>query len=101
MSENMIRDRTRWWISLGLFLMLFSHLTADAFNDRHLKRVKETGHCKRCDLSQIDLRSNIPSGLEDAMRRLPGIKGISFVKFNEIDVFRHPLVAKVVKAYDN
>ena len=53
------------------------------------------------DLSQIDLRSNIPSGLEDAMRRLPGIKGISFVKFNEIDVFRHPLVAKVVKAYDN
>ena len=53
------------------------------------------------DLSQIDLRSNIPSGLEDAMRRLTGIKGISFVKFNEIDVFRHPLVAKVVKAYDN
>ena len=53
------------------------------------------------DLSQIDLRSSIPSGLEDAMRRLPGIKGISFVKFNEIDVFRHPLVAKVVKAYDN
>ena len=53
------------------------------------------------DLSQIDLRSNIPSGLEDAMRRLQGIKGISFVKFNEIDVFRHPLVAKVVKAYDN
>ena len=52
------------------------------------------------DLSQIDLRSNIPSGLEDAMRRLQGIKGISFVKFNEIDVFRHPLVAKVVKAYD-
>ena len=35
------------------------------------------------DLSQIDLRSNIPSGLEDAMRRLPGIKGISFVKFND------------------
>ena len=53
------------------------------------------------DLSQIDLRSNIPSGLQDAMRRLTGIKGISFVKFNEIDVFRHPLVAKVVKAYDN
>ena len=53
------------------------------------------------DLSQIDLRSNIPSGLEDATRRLPGIKGISFVKFNEIDVFRHPLVGKVVKAYNN
>ena len=53
------------------------------------------------DLSQIDLRSNIPSGLEDAMRRLPGIRGISIVKFNEIDVFRHPLVGRVVKAYDN
>tara|TARA_Y100000739_G_C20564776_1_gene444796 strand:- start:346 stop:1311 length:966 start_codon:yes stop_codon:yes gene_type:complete len=53
------------------------------------------------DLSQIDLRNNIPSGLEDAMRRLPGIRGISIVKFNEIDVFRHPLVSKVVKAYNN
>ncbi len=53
------------------------------------------------DLSQIDLRNNIPSGLEDAMRRLPGISGISIVKFNEIDVFRHPLVGKVVKAYNN
>ena len=53
------------------------------------------------DLSQIDLRNNIPSGLEDAMRRLPGISGISIVKFNEIDVFRHPLVGRVVKAYDN
>lgn len=51
------------------------------------------------DLSQIDLPLGVPSGLRDALDILDGVDGISFVRFNEADVVRHPLVTKVVRAY--
>ncbi|MBX3456080.1 MAG: PhoH family protein [Ferrovibrio sp.] len=51
------------------------------------------------DLSQIDLPLGVPSGLRDALDILDGVDGISFVRFNESDVVRHPLVTKVVRAY--
>ena len=51
------------------------------------------------DLSQIDLPLGVPSGLRDALDILDGVEGISFVRFNEADVVRHPLVTKVVRAY--
>jgi len=52
------------------------------------------------DLTQIDLPASQRSGLRDAMEVLEGIKGISFVRFNQKDIVRHPLVQKIVDAYE-
>ena len=52
------------------------------------------------DLTQIDLPRGTSSGLQEAMRILNGIDDINFTIFNEEDVVRHPLVSKIVKAYD-
>ena len=52
------------------------------------------------DPSQIDLPRGVGSGLVEAERVLNGVKGIEFVKFTAVDVIRHPLVAKIVQAYD-
>ncbi len=52
------------------------------------------------DLSQVDLPSGVRSGLRDAVEKLEGVKGMSFIRFTETDVVRHPLVARIIKAYD-
>ena len=52
------------------------------------------------DLTQIDLPKNIYSGLKDAVDLLDGTDGIGFTRFNSKDVVRHPLVNKIVDAYD-
>jgi phosphate starvation-inducible protein PhoH and related proteins len=52
------------------------------------------------DLSQIDLPTGARSGLRDAVDVLAGVDGISFVWFTDADVVRHPLVARIVRAYD-
>jgi phosphate starvation-inducible PhoH-like protein len=52
------------------------------------------------DLSQIDLPKSMKSGLKDAIEVLKGIDGVSFTFFGAKDVVRHPLVAKIVEAYD-
>jgi len=52
------------------------------------------------DLSQVDLPSGVRSGLRDAVEVLAGVKGVSFVRFTEADVVRHPLVARIITAYD-
>lgn len=52
------------------------------------------------DLTQIDLPRGTSSGLQEAMRILQGINDINFTIFTEDDVIRHPLVSKIVKAYD-
>ena len=51
------------------------------------------------DMSQIDLPLGVPSGLRDAVGLLEGVDGISFVRFSDVDVVRHPLVTRVVRAY--
>jgi len=51
------------------------------------------------DLSQIDLPIGVPSGLRHALDILDGVEGLSFIKFGEADVVRHPLVTKIVRAY--
>lgn len=51
------------------------------------------------DLSQIDLPSNVKSGLRDAMDVLKNIDEIGFTRFSDEDVVRHPLVTRIVKAY--
>ena len=52
------------------------------------------------DLTQIDLPKNIYSGLKDAVDLLDATDGIGFTRFNSKDVVRHPLVKKIVDAYD-
>jgi phosphate starvation-inducible PhoH-like protein len=52
------------------------------------------------DISQIDLPKGTLSGLVDAERVLKRVKGISMCRFTSADVVRHPLVARIVDAYD-
>ncbi len=52
------------------------------------------------DLTQIDLPSGTKSGLLDAVETLEGIGDIGFVRFSHLDVVRHSLVAKIIKAYE-
>ena len=52
------------------------------------------------DLSQIDLPSGTRSGLRDALDTLEGLQGIGVCRFDKRDVVRHPLVARIVDAYD-
>ncbi|MDP6407460.1 MAG: PhoH family protein, partial [Alphaproteobacteria bacterium] len=52
------------------------------------------------DLSQIDLPRGKRSGLADAAELLAGVEGVRFVRFTSADVVRHPLVTRIVRAYD-
>ena len=52
------------------------------------------------DISQIDLPKGASSGLVDAERVLKRVKGLAFTRFTSADVVRHPLVARIVDAYD-
>lgn len=52
------------------------------------------------DVSQIDLPRNIKSGLKDAKEKLCNVEGLYFHTFTSEDVVRHPLVQKIVEAYD-
>ncbi len=52
------------------------------------------------DRTQVDLPRGVQSGLSDAERILKGVPGISFSYFTAQDVVRHPLVARVIQAYD-
>jgi phosphate starvation-inducible PhoH-like protein len=52
------------------------------------------------DLTQVDLPTGVRSGLRDALDTLEGIQGIDVVRFTSRDVVRHPLVARIVDAYD-
>jgi phosphate starvation-inducible PhoH-like protein len=52
------------------------------------------------DMTQIDLPKSQKSGLRDAIEVLRGIEGISFTFFTARDVVRHPLVQRIVQAYD-
>ncbi len=52
------------------------------------------------DRTQVDLPRGTASGLADAERILDGVKGVSFNYFTAKDVVRHPLVARIIEAYD-
>ncbi|WP_395119781.1 PhoH family protein [Rhodanobacter sp. FW102-FHT14D06] len=52
------------------------------------------------DVTQVDLPRNTRSGLRQAIEVLRGVAGISFTFFTSRDVVRHPLVAKIVRAYE-
>lgn len=52
------------------------------------------------DMSQVDLPRGTLSGLIEAERVLRGVPGIGFSRFTTADVVRHPMVAKIIEAYD-
>jgi len=52
------------------------------------------------DISQVDLPKGVPSGLAVAKDILAVVSGISFVFLEQSDVVRHPLVGKIIEAYD-
>ncbi|MDY0396716.1 PhoH family protein [Virgibacillus halophilus] len=53
------------------------------------------------DVTQIDLPKGVHSGLITASQMLANMKGISFIYLNQTDVVRHPLVQKIINAYEN
>ena len=52
------------------------------------------------DVTQIDLQHDQKSGLVEARRILRNVRGIAFTEFQKEDVVRHPLVARIVEAYE-
>ena len=52
------------------------------------------------DITQIDLRNNVKSGLKQVQEILNGIKEIKFIVMDSTDVCRHPLVQKIIDAYE-
>ncbi|RMF12865.1 MAG: PhoH family protein [Alphaproteobacteria bacterium] len=67
-----------------------------------LTRFGEGAHVTICgDPSQVDLPGRDGSGLHQALRLLNGVEGIAIVQFDQQDVVRHPLVARIIAAYEN
>ena len=52
------------------------------------------------DLSQIDLPDGQPSGLADAVKRLDSVDGVGIIHLGK-DVVRHPVVARILQAYES
>ncbi|MCA9622926.1 MAG: PhoH family protein, partial [Myxococcales bacterium] len=52
------------------------------------------------DITQVDLPTGEKSGLAEAWNLLSGIDGIAMCRFTEVDVVRHPLVQRIVVAYE-
>lgn len=62
------------------------------------------GEGSRCvvtgDISQIDLKDQRTSGLKEAEAALGGVDGVAFNHFDTTDVIRHPVVGRIINAYD-
>jgi phosphate starvation-inducible protein PhoH and related proteins len=66
-----------------------------------LTRFGENSRMVVCgDPKQIDLPDSAKSGLADAVSRLEGVEGIATVRFGVGDVVRHPIVGRIVEAYE-
>lgn len=52
------------------------------------------------DLSQVDLPRGVRSGLDQAVRLLSEVKGVGLTRFKAADVVRHPMVQRIIEAYD-
>jgi phosphate starvation-inducible PhoH-like protein len=52
------------------------------------------------DPNQVDLPNPGMSGLADAVKRLDGLEGIATVRFSSKEVVRHPIVGRIVDAYE-
>ncbi len=66
-----------------------------------LTRLGENGHMAVTgDPSQVDLPRGAVSGLSEAQEVLRGVEGVSFIRFTDKDVVRHPMVTRIVRAYE-
>ncbi|MDB9741610.1 PhoH family protein [Akkermansiaceae bacterium] len=66
-----------------------------------LTRIGEGSHCVVTgDASQVDLKKDVQSGLHEALKILKGIKGVEAIEFEQGDVVRHPVVARIIAAYE-
>ena len=66
-----------------------------------LTRLGEGSHMTLTgDPSQSDLPSDVASGLSDALLLLEGVEGVAISRFTAADVVRHPLVGRIIDAYD-
>jgi phosphate starvation-inducible protein PhoH and related proteins len=52
------------------------------------------------DPSQVDLPGNVSSGLQDAVRKLTDVDGVGILRLGAQDIVRHPVVSRIVTAYD-
>lgn len=52
------------------------------------------------DITQVDLKPGVRSGLAEAEHALEGVEGIAFQRFSAEDIIRHPIVGRIVKAYE-
>jgi phosphate starvation-inducible PhoH-like protein len=52
------------------------------------------------DITQIDLPRGTTSGLSHALKILQDVQGVAVVQFSDEDVVRHPLVSRIIQAYD-
>ncbi len=52
------------------------------------------------DSSQVDLKPGVRSGLSEAEHALQGVEGIAFQRFSAEDIIRHPVVGRIVEAYE-
>ena len=52
------------------------------------------------DSSQVDLKPGVRSGLAEAEHALAGVEGIAFQRFSQEDIIRHPVVGRIVEAYE-
>lgn len=53
------------------------------------------------DPTQVDLPRGVKSGLVEALQILTDVEGVSVVRFKDVDVVRHPMVARIVRAYES
>ena len=53
------------------------------------------------DVTQIDLPPHKPSGLVEAMHALRKVDGVALIQFSKRDVVRHPLVQRIIQAYED
>jgi phosphate starvation-inducible PhoH-like protein len=53
------------------------------------------------DVTQVDLPDGKRSGLSDAIQLLGNVEGIGHCRFTDVDVVRHPLVQRIIRAYDS
>ncbi len=53
------------------------------------------------DGSQVDLKPGVRSGLAEAEHALEGVEGIAFRRFSQADIIRHPVVGRIVEAYEH
>ena len=66
-----------------------------------LTRIGEGSHCVVTgDDSQTDLAKGVVSGLQEATKALRKVEGAAFITFDQTDVVRHPIVSRIIQAYE-